>query len=263
MRYNGLMLDPVAFHIGPIAVRWYGLAYGVGLVLGIWILQKLNRERPVFKNKDQIYDLMFWVFLLGIIVGGRLGYVLFYNLPYYWAHPLEIAEVWKGGMSFHGGFIGSLIVGYFYFKKHKIDFLAAADLVVIPASLALVFGRVTNFINRELVGRVIENPRWQWLGVDFGDSMLRWPSQLFAAGKDLLIFVILFILFRQNPRRGFLLASFLMLYGALRLIVESFRAPDEQIGFIFTYFTLGQFLSFGMLVIGLIIAFGRHSHSRG
>jgi len=249
------MIDPVAFHLGPLAVRWYGIAYGVGLGLGILILQKLNQKRPVFAHKDQIYDVMFWVFLLGVIVGGRLGYVLFYNLPYYWARPLEIVEIWKGGMSFHGGLIGSLTVGYFYFKKHKINYLSAADLVVIPASLALVFGRLANFVNRELVGRVIESARWQFLGVDFGDGVLRWPSQLFAAGKDLLLFAILLAIFRKNPRRGTLTASFLMLYGTLRVLVEFFRAPDEQIGFLFHYFTLGQLLSLGMFVAGATLLF--------
>ena len=252
------MIDPIAFHIGPLAVRWYGIAYGVGLILSILILQKLNRKRPVFSQKDQIYDLMFWVFLLGVIVGGRLGYVLFYNLPYYFVNPLEIVAIWKGGMSFHGGLIGSLLVSWTYCKKHKIDWLAAADLAAVPAGLALLFGRLANFVNRELVGRVIENPRWQSFGVDFGDGMLRWPSQLFAAGKDLLIFLILLFLFHKNPRRGTLLASFLMLYGAFRFLVEFFRAPDEQIGFIFTYFTLGQLLSLLVFLAGVMILIRRN-----
>ncbi|MFH0820489.1 MAG: prolipoprotein diacylglyceryl transferase [Candidatus Peregrinibacteria bacterium] len=247
------MIDPIAFHLGPLAVRWYGIAYGVGLVLSILILQKLNQKRPVFKNKDQIYDVIFWVFLLGVVVGGRLGYVIFYNLPYYLAHPLEIVAIWKGGMSFHGGLIGSLTVGYVYAKKHGIRLLDMADMVIIPGALALVFGRLANFVNLELVGRVIESARWQWLGVNFGDGVLRWPSQLFAAGKDLLIFAILLAIFHKNSRRGTLMASFLMLYGALRFIVEFFRQPDEQIGFIFSYFTLGQMFSLVVLIAGVFL----------
>lgn len=247
------MLDPIAFSIGPVAVRWYGIAYLAGLFSSIWILTKLNARRAVFQNKDQIYDLAFWVFLLGVILGGRLGYVVFYNLPYYLAHPAEIVAIWKGGMSFHGGLIGSLLVGWQYSKKHQIDWLAAADLAAVPAGLALMFGRLANFVNRELLGRVIESARWQFLGMDFGDGMLRWPSQLFAAGKDLLIFVILLFLFSKNPRRGILTASFLMFYGAFRFTVEFYRAPDEQIGFIFQFFTLGQLLSFGMLAAGLAL----------
>lgn len=253
MRYNRPMLDPVAFSVGPLQIRWYGIAYLLGLALSVAILLKLNQKRPVFKSNDQIYDLAFLVFLVGIIAGGRVGYVLFYNLPYYLAHPAEVFAIWKGGMSFHGGLIGSLIAGYFYCKKHAIRFLDVVDLAVVPASLALAFGRLANFVNRELVGRVIENAHWQWLGVDFGDGVLRWPSQLFAAGKDVLIFTILFLIFRKNPRRGMLTAGFLMLYGALRFFVEFFRAPDEQVGFIFQHFTLGQLFSLGMLAAGLAL----------
>ncbi|MFH1012686.1 MAG: prolipoprotein diacylglyceryl transferase, partial [Candidatus Peregrinibacteria bacterium] len=164
------MIDPVAFSIGPLSVRWYGIAYAVGLLLAIWILGRLNEKRLVFRDKQQIYDLMFWVFFLGVIVGGRLGYVFFYNLPYYLSHPADIIAIWKGGMSFHGGLLGSLAVGYFYGKKHRLDVLAMTDLVAIPASLALAMGRLANFVNRELVGRVVEHPSWQWLGVDFGDG---------------------------------------------------------------------------------------------
>lgn len=244
------MIDPIAFHLGPLAVHWYGIAYLVGLATSIFIAIQLNKKRHVFKNKEQIYDLAFWAFLFGVILGGRLGYVLFYNFSYYFTHPAKILVIWEGGMSFHGGLLGMLIVGYFYCKKHKIRFLDAADLSAAPASFALVFGRLANFVNQELVGRVIQNPRWQGLGFDFGDGMLRYPSQLFAAGKDLLLFLILLFIFHQKPRRGVLLSSFLIGYGMLRFIVEFFRAPDPQIGFIFQIFTLGQIFSLGMILFG-------------
>ena len=192
-------MDPIAFHIGPFAVHWYGIAYAAALLLGIWILIQLNKKRPVFKNKGQILDLAFGIFLLGVILGGRLGYVLFYNLPYFLRNPLRIFAIWEGGMSFHGGVIACLIVGWLFCKKNKISYLDGGDLAVVPISLALLFSRLANFINRELVGRVIENPRWEWLGVDFGDRILRYPSQLFQATSAILLFLVLLFIFSRKP----------------------------------------------------------------
>ena len=245
-------MDPIAFKIGPIAVHWYGIAYAAALVLGIWIAIQLNKKRKVFKNSGQIVDLAFWIFLFGVILGGRLGYVLFYNLPYYLANPAKIIAIWEGGMSFHGGVIACLIVGWLFCKKHKICYFRAGDLAVLPISLALMFSRIANFINRELIGRVIENPRWEWLGVDFGDGILRYPSQLFQAASAILLFLVLLFIFSQKPKKGVVLFSYLMLYGLFRIITEFWRAPDTQIGFIWQYFTLGQLLSFLMLLAGVI-----------
>ncbi len=247
------MIDPVAFHIGPLAVRWYGLLYGAGLGVSLMILHFLNRRRPVFKNSDQILDLAFWVFLLGVIMGGRLGYVLFYNLPYYLKNPLEILSIWQGGMSFHGGLMGSLLVGWRYCKKHQLSFLAAADLVVIPASLAVSLGRLGNFINRELMGRVIENPKFLWLGTNFGDSLPRYPSPLFQSAEALLIFVIVLALFtfKKNLRPGTLFFTSLILFGAFRFFSEFFREPDTQIGYLWGHLTLGQWLSLAVFMTGL------------
>ena len=246
------MLDPVAFKIGPLAVHWYGISYGVGLLVGIWILNWLNKKRKVFKNTDQIFDLAFWVFLLGVIVGGRLGYVLFYNLSYFIQNPAKILAVWEGGMSFHGGMIASMIVGWFFCKKHKIKFFDLADITVIPGALALTFTRLANFVNRELVGRPVSNSKFEWMGVDFGDGILRYPSQLFQSFSSFLLFGVLLFIFTKKPKKGILLFSYLFFYGLLRTIIEFWRAPDEQVGFIFTYFTLGQLFSFIMLLFGLI-----------
>ncbi|MBU1017952.1 prolipoprotein diacylglyceryl transferase [Patescibacteria group bacterium] len=246
------MLDPVAFKIGPLSVHWYGISYGVGLLIGIWILTQLNKKRKVFKNNNQLFDFAFWVFLLGVILGGRLGYVLFYNLPYYLAHPAKIPAMWDGGMSFHGGLIASLIVGYLFCRKQKIRFLDVADLSTLPGALALTFTRIANFINHELIGRPIENPTWNWTGVDFGDGILRYPSQLFQSASALILFLILLLIFINKPKRGVLLFSYLMLYGLFRTILEFWRAPDPQIGFIWQYFTLGQLFSFAMFLAGLI-----------
>lgn len=246
------MIDPIAFKIGPLAVHWYGISYGVGLLVGIWILNWLNKKRKVFKSTDQIFDLAFWVFLLGVIVGGRLGYVLFYNLSYFLENPAKIFAVWEGGMSFHGGMLASIIVGWFFCKKNKIKFFDLADIVVIPGALALTFTRLANFVNRELVGRPVENPNFEWLGVDFGDGILRYPSQLFQSFSSFLLFGVLLFIFTKKPKKGVLFFSYLFFYGLFRTIIEFWRAPDIQIGFIFTYFTLGQLFSLTMLLVGLI-----------
>ena len=246
------MINPIAFHIGPFPIHWYGISYGVSLILGIWILIKLNQKRPVFKDSNQIFDLAFWVFLAGVIVGGRLGYVLFYDLPYFISNPSKIIAIWEGGMSFHGGLIASLIVGWLFCRKYKIRFLDLGDLAVIPGALALTFTRIANFINGELIGRVIENPKWEWLGVNFGDGILRYPSQLFQSASALLLFLILLFIFSRHPKRGVLLFGYLAFYGIFRIITELYRMPDAQISFIWQYFTLGQILSFLMFLAGII-----------
>lgn len=246
------MIDPIAFTIGPISVHWYGLLYGVGLVLALWILVNLNKKKPVFKNKDQIFDLAVWVFLLGVVIGGRLGYVLFYNFSFYLSNPIKIIAIWEGGMSFHGGLIGSAVVGYYYAKKHHLNYLALADMVVIPGALAQGIGRLGNFINGELVGRAIETEKWQWMGVNFGDGVLRYPSQLFQSASLMLLFIILLFIFAKKPAKGVVFFSYLTLNGFFRFLTEFWREPDSQIGFILNTFTLGQVLSFGLILIGLI-----------
>lgn len=247
------MINSIAFSIGPIPIHWYGIAYIFGLTIGILILNILNKRQKVFKDLNQIFDFAFWIFMIGVILGGRLGYVLFYNLPYYIQNPTKIIAVWEGGMSFHGGFLACVIVGYFFFKKHKINYLKAADIILIPSALALMFTRIANFINGELYGRVIGNSNWEWLGVNFGDGMLRYPSQLFQSFSALVIFVILLIIYSFKPKTGVLTFSYLMLYGLFRFVIEFWRAPDSQIGFIWQYFTLGQLLSLIMALVGIVL----------
>jgi phosphatidylglycerol:prolipoprotein diacylglycerol transferase len=246
------MINPIALKLGPVSVHWYGIAYIVALGFGIWILNTLNKKQKAFKNSDQIFDYAFWIFLFGVIFGGRLGYILFYNLPYYIDKPLKIFAIWEGGMSFFGGIIGSAIVTYVYCKRHKIDFIKAGDIIVIPSALALFFTRIANFINRELIGRVIENHRWDWLGVDFGDGTLRYPSQLFQSLDALVLFLVLLFIYSRKPKKGTVLFSYLIFYGLLRFITEFWRAPDLQIGFILKYLTMGQILGFMMLLAGII-----------
>ena len=246
------MINPVAFKIGPISIHWYGISYGIGLLLGIWITILLNKKRKAFRDDNQIYNLAFWMFLIGVILGGRLGYVIFYNLPYYALNPSKVFAIWEGGMSFHGGLIMSALVFYFFCKKHRINFFDAGDLAVIPGALALMFTRIANFINGELVGRAIENPNWKWMGVDFGDGILRYPSQLFQSASALILFLILLLIFRRKPKRGALVFSYIALYGLFRFIEEFWRAPDAQIGFIWKYFTLGQLFSIVMFITGAL-----------
>jgi len=247
------MIDPIAFHIGPLAVHWYGISYALGLFFVSYTLILLNEERKVFKNHEQIFDLMFWVFMLGVIPGGRLGYILFYNLPFYLSNPAKILSVWEGGMSFHGGLIGVLLVGYYYCKKHKIDWLKAADLTVIPMGIPIMLTRMANFINGELYGREVKNEALkQMVGMDFGDGVTRHPSQLYESLAGLLTFLILILVFmKYKPKRGVLFFGFLALYGLFRTLIEFVRAPDAQVGFILHYFTLGQIFSFLMLIVGI------------
>lgn len=245
------MIDPVAFEIGPLAVRWYGIAYAVSLLVSLGILVWLNKKRPVFKDSNQIFDFLFWIFLVGVLGGGRLGYVLFYNLPYYLEHPLKALAIWEGGMSFHGGMIGSAIVILFLGRKYRIDLLKMTDMLAVPAGLVTFWTRLANFVNRELFGRIIENESWKWMGVDFGDSVLRYPSQLFQSAGALLLFVVLLFIYRRKPKKGITTASYFIGYGAIRFLLEFWRQPDAQIGFVFSIFTLGQLLSFGMLLFGV------------
>jgi len=246
------LIDPVAFSIGPLSVRWYGLAYAIALLLSLFIIVKLNEKRPTFKNREQIFDFGFWIFLLGVLLGGRLGYVLFYNLPFYLENPGKILAVWEGGMSFHGGMLAAIATGYVLAGKLKLDRLKVFDLIVVPAGLATGIGRLANFVNGELYGRVVGSPKWEWLGVDFGDGLLRYPSQLFQAAGEMSVFLILLYIFSRNPKKGVLGFSYLALYGGIRMILELWREPDTQIGFLWGGLTMGQILSALMLIVGFI-----------
>ncbi len=257
------MIDPIALHIGPLSIHWYGILYLIGLFLGYFILIQLNKRRPVFKTNEQILDLLFWIFLLGVVVCGRLGYVLFYDLPFFLQNPSKILALWEGGMSFHGGLIGTALVSVWFCRKHKIDFLSVADLVVIPGALAQGIGRLGNFINHELVGRPIANSQWNFLGIDNGDGILRYPSQLFQSAEGALTFLILLALFSAHPKKGTLLSAYLILNGLFRVASENFRTPDAQIGLLFGFVTLGQILGFLVLVAGLAgLRIFRNIHQR-
>ncbi len=243
-------IDPVLVAIGPFAIRWYALSYIAGIFLGLGYLGYLNRKSPVFTAKA-LDDLLVYA-VVGILLGGRIGYVLFYNLSYYLQHPLEALMVWHGGMSFHGGLIGLASALYLLCRKQNIPFIQAADLIACVAPIGLMLGRIANFINGELYGRVTDVP---W-GMVFpsGGSLPRHPSQLYeSALEGLLLFIVLacLVLFtRAREKEGLLLGIFLLGYAAARSIVENFREPDEQLGFLIGSLTMGQLLSMPMVVLG-------------
>lgn len=247
------MINPIAFSIGPIDVHWYGISYGLSLAFVLWMLTWMNKKDPFFKDSNQIFDFAFWTFLLGVVLGGRLGYILFYNLEFYLQNPLNILKVWQGGMSFHGGFIGAAIVAYFFAKKQTLSYIGLADRVAVPGALATSLTRIANFINQELVGRVIESDAWKWLGVDYGEGVLRYPSQFLQSAAGLILFAILFLIWRKKPKTGVLISSYLMLYGFFRFIIEFVRQPDAQIGFVLGPLSMGQVLSGLMAIVGAMI----------
>jgi phosphatidylglycerol:prolipoprotein diacylglycerol transferase len=177
--------------------------------------------------------------------------VLFYNLPYYIEYPAKIIAIWEGGMSFHGGVLASAMVALYLAKKYKLELLELLDLIAVPTALTTALPRVANFINRELYGRVIESESWKWLGVDFGDGLLRFPSQLFQSAGAVFLFFILLFIYSRKPKKGMVAMSYLVFYGLIRFTLEFWRQPDAQIGFLFEYFSLGQLLSLTMALVGI------------
>lgn len=245
--------DPVAFSLGPLAVRWYGLMYLVGfvffIVLGRW------RARDAWRgiSKQDVDDLLFYG-VLGVIVGGRLGYVLFYKPGYYLEHPIEALMIWKGGMASHGGILGVLVVLWWFARSRGKPFLQVADFVAPLIPQGLAFGRIGNFINGELWGRPADPNRWPWAMVfpQAGDGVPRHPSQLYQfALEGVLLFVLLWWYSRKARPTGFVGAAFLVGYGVLRFGAEFAREPDPFLGLLALRLSLGQWLSLPMIAIGL------------
>jgi phosphatidylglycerol:prolipoprotein diacylglycerol transferase len=279
-------IDPEIFRIGPFAIRWYGLMYALGFAAS-YLLVKFQLDRvnsrvqgKELRKKGQgsrgpaspssgtgkgqgkseaalvfpelFLDSLFTWLILGLIIGARVGYVLFYDFGNYLKEPFEIFAVWHGGMSFHGGMIGSLLAGFLCCRKYKVDFWQTADLVIVTAPIGLGLGRIGNFINGELFGRVTDSP---W-GMVFpaGGLLPRHPSQLYEfALEGVLLFVILWTIKDRKFASGSLCAFFLILYGLFRFLVEFFREPDAQLGFIAGPFTMGQILSALTAGAGIIL----------
>ena len=250
-------MDPVLLKLGPMQIRWYGLMYVLGFIASYFLVRKQIRDFGFTKLEPHFENLNITL-ILSIIIGGRLGYVLFYNLPYYLDHPLEIPATWSGGMSFHGAAIGLFLGGMIFCKIKKIDFFAAADIYVVTIPIGLFLGRLGNFINGELFGRPSDVP-WAMI-FPAGGPVARHPSQLYEAFLEgLVLFIILWGLrkkpWKPTPRwpHGSLLALFLTGYGIFRSIVEYFRQPDPQVGLFFQLISMGQLLSALMIVAGVII----------
>jgi phosphatidylglycerol---prolipoprotein diacylglyceryl transferase len=246
-------IDPVILRIGPVALRWYGLMYVLGFVSSYLLVLRQIARTHLNISRSQIDDLYFYL-VLGLLVGGRLGYVLFYNLPYFIAHPLEVLVLWHGGMSFHGGAIGTFVAGYVVMKRRGVDFFRMADIIIPTAPIGLFFGRLANFINGELFGRPSNVP-WAMIFPE-GGSTPRHPSQLYEAGLEgAILFVVLWFYKDKKQRDGDVFALFLMLYGAFRFFCEFFREPDIQVGYLFGLITMGQLLSLTMVALGLFLKF--------
>jgi len=247
-------IDPVLVQVGPFAVRWYALAYIVGLV-GAWrYVRALVARPPHAAQPEDIDDFLVWA-TLGVVLGGRLGYVLFYKFSYYLDNPIAILKVWQGGMSFHGGLLGVLVATVLFVRRRDLRLLPLADVIACAAPIGLFLGRLANFVNGELFGRVTDVP---WAMVfPRGGPFPRHPSQLYEAGMEgILLFVVLHLLWRWEAvrlRSGFLTGAFLAGYAAARAVGEMFRQPDAYIGYLVGGTTMGQWLSAPMLVVGLIL----------
>ena len=244
--------DPIAVEIGPVVIRWYALAYVASLLLG-WQLMRLLARRGITRMRQvDVDDFLIWA-TIGVVLGGRLGYVLFYNPGYYLENPLDALATWRGGMSFHGGLLGVIVATVWFARRRKLSLFDVADPLAVTVPIGLFLGRISNFINGELYGRVSDVP---WAMVfPFGGAEPRHPSQLYQAGLEgLVLFVVLMWLALGTDaakRRGLLSGVFLTGYAIARIIAELFREPDAHIGFLAGGATMGQLLSVPMLIAGL------------
>ena len=252
--FTSLGLSPVLFEVGPLALRWYSLAYIAGILIGWWYLLRLVDQPDAPMTRPQVDELITWA-TLGIILGGRLAYVMFYEPAKFAAAPLSVFKLWEGGMSFHGGAFGVLTAVYFFSRRARLNWLRVLDYAAVISPIGLFFGRLANFVNGELWGR----PTGGDWGIVFpaAGPEPRYPTQLFeAALEGVLLFAILSWLFWRTPARrfpGMLSGSFMLGYGIFRFFIEQFREPDRQLGILSTGLTMGQSLSLPMIAAGLYL----------
>lgn len=247
MRHN---INPVIVDFGAVQIRWYGLFYLISFVLGYFLLRKNLKYRSISIEKE-VYESFIFDLCLAVIIGGRLGYILFYNLAFYIENPLKLLAVWEGGMSFHGGALAIIYVGFRFCKKHGYNFFQIADVTAPIACIGLGLGRLGNFINGELYGKVTELP---W-GIIFpgGGELPRHPSQLYEMLLEgLLLFLITQFALKKSSREGIVFWLWLLGYGVFRFLLEYIRIPDSQIGYIGGFITMGQILSSFMIIAGIL-----------
>lgn len=248
-------IDPVALALGPISIKWYGLAYATGIAFALWYCSRLAARTTQRPNVDDLGDFVVWA-AAGILIGGRLFSILFYNLDTYIRDPLEALRVWHGGMSFHGGLSGVIVAVLVFARKRGISAMALGDLVACAAPVGLFLGRLANFVNAELWGRTTDVP-WAMIFPTDPAHLPRHPSQLYQAGLEgVLLFTAMFFLARVpaiRTRTGTLSGCFLIGYAIARMIGEFFRQPDANLGFLAFGTTMGQILSMPMLIIGVWI----------
>ena len=251
-------IDPILISLGFLDIRWYSLSYIFTFIFGSILIKKLNKKSLNNLSDIQIDKFFVWA-VLGVIIGGRVGYVLFYQLQLFFLDPLYIFQIWKGGMSFHGGLIGMIFAIYIFAKQNNLSFFYLSDLVSIVAPIGLFLGRISNFINTELYGRITDFP----FAIIYPliDNNPRHPSQLYEAFfEGVVLFIILYLIFIKNSKKyttGIISAYFLILYSIFRFLIEFLREPDSHLGLFLNYFSLGQILCIPILFAGILILFRR------
>ena len=249
-------LDPILINLGFLEIRWYSLAYIFGILIGWWFAKKLiifKTENEAIPFDGKIFDDLISYIIISIIIGGRLGYIIFYNLSYYLSNPLDMLKIWQGGMSFHGAFLGIVFATYLFSNKLKINTFFFLDIIASVAPIGIFFGRVANFINGELYGKP-SNVFWSVIFPEI-DKIPRHPSQLYEAALEgvVLFTILIFTIYKKTTSSGVVSALFMILYGFFRIVSEQFREPDAQIGYLFDLFSMGSILSFFMILVGLYI----------
>ena len=249
-------LDPVLFNFGFIAIRWYSLAYITGILFGWWLGKKIIIKRfqtTGHKFDLKVFDDLITYLIISIIIGGRIGYIAFYNLEYYISNPLDVIKIWEGGMSFHGALVGIIIGTYLFSIQKKISSIFLLDIIACVSPFGILLGRIANFINSELIGKVTNVP---WSVVFPAKDMFpRHPSQLYEGFLEgiVLFFILNILIFKKDYKTGTCSYLFLIGYGVFRIISEFFREPDSQLGYLFNLFSMGTILSFLMILTGIIL----------
>ena len=254
-------LDPVLIDLGFLQIRWYSLSYIFGILIGWWygkIILKKQLVESIERIYSSKYDDLITYIIIGVIIGGRFGYILFYNLNFYLDNILEIFKIWKGGMSFHGGLIGVIIGTLIFSNKNNLNYRVYFDTISVVAPIGIFLGRISNFINSELYGTPTQKP---W-GIVFPnvDLLKRHPSQIYEALLEgIVLFIILnFLVFNKKNKFGFISCIFLILYGFFRIICEQYREPDEHIGYLLNHLSVGTVLSLGMILFGTLFLLKVH-----